>query len=67
MTGRLVDRDDLAAFGGRVSEFLADPHGAERIGAAAQIRVRDHYLGPRHLGQYVELLETVLRAPRSSP
>jgi hypothetical protein len=23
--------------------------------------VRDHFLGPRHLGQYVELLELVLR------
>jgi trehalose synthase len=59
-TGRLVDPRDLAAFGERVSELLADPHGAERIGAAAQARVRDHFLGPRHLGQYVELLEQVL-------
>ena len=24
-------------------------------------RVREHFLGPRHLGQYVELLESVLR------
>jgi trehalose synthase len=60
-TGRLVEAHDLAAFGARVSELLADPHGAERLGAAAQARVRDHFLGPRHLGQYVELLERVLR------
>ena len=60
ITGRLVDPRDLAAFGARVSELLGDPHGAERIGAAAQARVRDHFLGPRHLGQYVELLERVL-------
>jgi trehalose synthase len=60
-TGRLVDARDLAGFGARVSELLADPHGAERMGAAAQARVRDHFLGPRHLGQYVELLELVLR------
>ena len=61
-TGRLVDPHDLAAFGARVSELLDDVHGAERIGAAAQARVRDHFLGPRHLGQYVELLERVLGA-----
>jgi trehalose synthase len=60
-TGWLVDARDLAAFGARVSDLLADPHGAERMGAAAQARVRNHFLGPRHLGQYVELLERVLR------
>jgi hypothetical protein len=30
------------------------------MGAAAQMRVRDLFLGPRHLGQYVELLGRVL-------
>jgi trehalose synthase len=59
-TGCLVAPDDLAGFGARVTELLADPHGAERLGEAAQSRVRDHFLGPRHLGQYVELLERVL-------
>jgi trehalose synthase len=59
-TGFLVEPRDLQAFGGRVSELLDDPHRAERIGAAAQTRVRDLFLGPRHLGQYVELLERVL-------
>ena len=44
-----------------MSELLADPHRAERIGEAAQERVRDRFLGARHLGQYVELLESVLR------
>jgi len=61
-TGLLVDAEDLPAFGARVSGLLADPHGAERIGQAAQKRVRDHFLGPRHLGQYVDLLERVLAA-----
>jgi trehalose synthase len=61
LTGRLVEPHDLGAFGACVSELLADPHGAERLGAAAQARVRDHFLGPRHLGQYVDLLEQVLR------
>ena len=61
VTGFLVDPRDLQAFGDRVSDLLEDPHGAERMGAAAQTRVRDLYLGPRHLGQYVELLERVLK------
>jgi trehalose synthase len=61
VSGWLVQPDDLEAFGGRVNELLADPHGAERMGAAARARVRDHFLGPRHLGQYVDLLARVLR------
>ena len=60
-TGFLVDPGDLRTFGERVSELLGDPYRAERIGAAAQTRVRELFLGPRHLGQYVELLESVLR------
>ncbi|MGO9322558.1 MAG: glycosyltransferase [Solirubrobacteraceae bacterium] len=60
-TGFLVDPRDLRAFGERVSGLLEDPHGAERIGAAAQTRVRELFLAPRHLGQYVELLESLLR------
>ena len=59
-TGFLVGSGDLRTFGERVSELLRDPHGAERMGAAAQTRVRDLFLGPRHLGQYVELLESLL-------
>ena len=62
-TGFLVDPYDLQAFGERVSLLLGEPDGAERIGAAAQTRVRDLFLAPRHLGQYVELLEGVL-SPR---
>src|SRR6185295_3018091 len=64
-TGCLVAPHDLAAFGARVTELLADPHDAERLGEAAQASVRDHFLGPRHLGQYVELLERVLAASGS--
>jgi trehalose synthase len=59
-TGFLVEPGDLRGFGERVSGLLQDPHAAERIGAAAQTRVRELFLGPRHLGQYVELLESVL-------
>jgi trehalose synthase len=61
-TGVLVDPRDLRTLGERLGVLLDDPYGAERLGAAAQERVRDHFLGPRHLGQYVDLLERV--APR---
>jgi trehalose synthase len=59
-TGFLVGPNDLRAFGERVSGLLEDPHAAERMGEEAQTRVRDLFLGPRHLGQYVELLERLL-------
>ena len=59
-TGLLVEPHDLRAFGEHVSALLRDPHRAERMGEAAQTRVREMFLGPRHLGQYVELLERVL-------
>ena len=58
-TGCLVAADDLAAFGARVTELLADPHDGG-LGEAAQSRVRDHFLGPRLLGQFADLLEPVL-------
>jgi trehalose synthase len=60
VTGYLIDPEDLGAFGDRVSSLLADPHSAERIGHAAQLRVRDLFLGARHLGQYVDLFASVL-------
>lgn len=59
-TGYLVAPTDLPAFADRVNRLLADPHDAERMGEAAKWRVRDLFLGPRHLGQYVTLLESVL-------
>jgi trehalose synthase len=62
-TGRLVEPRDLAAFGEAITDLLAEPHAAERIGEAAQVRVRDHFLGPRHLEQYVDLLARVLERP----
>jgi trehalose synthase len=61
-TGVLVDPRDLPALGRRVSDLLEDLYRAERLGEAAQAHVRDQYLGPRHLGQYVALLERVAPA-----
>ena len=63
VTGMLVEPRDLPAFGRQVRALLDDPHRAERIGVAAQARVREHFLGPRHLGQYVDLLARVLPGP----
>jgi trehalose synthase len=59
-TGYLVEPRDLDAFGRRVAALLEDPPTGERIGAAAQARVRDHFLGPRHLEQWVDLLERIV-------
>jgi trehalose synthase len=59
--GILVDPDDLAGFGAAVSSLLADRNEARRIGVAAQARVRDEFLGVRHLTEYVNLLAQVMR------
>jgi len=59
-TGFLVGARDFEAFGRRVSELLASPHDAERMGEAGQKRVREHFLGPRHLAQYLELFDGLL-------
>jgi trehalose synthase len=66
-TGFLVEPRDLRAFGERVSALIEDPHAAERLGEAAQRRVRDLFLGPRHLGQYLELLERTLNPAAPTP
>jgi len=59
-SGLLVDPLDLAAFGEAVLVLLADEARARQIGAAARERVRDEFLGARHLTQYVDLFERVL-------
>lgn len=60
-TGVLIsDPLDLEEFGGAVVDLLAKPDKAERIGSAARERVRDAFLGPRHLMQYVELIGKLL-------
>jgi trehalose synthase len=57
------DPFDLRAFGERVSTVLQDSHAAERMGEAAVARVRDLFLGARHLGQYADLLARMRAAP----
>jgi trehalose synthase len=59
--GVLVAPADLEGFGAAVSRLLGDPSDAKRMGAAAQVRVREEFLGVRHLTEYVDLLTRVIR------
>jgi trehalose synthase len=60
-TGLLLDDPtDLASYGAAVSELLDGDVDAERLGREAQRRVREEFLGPRHLSQYFELVTKLL-------
>jgi trehalose synthase len=61
-TGRLVDPDDLQAFGTAVAELLADPARADEMGQAAKERTRQHFLASRHLVQYADLIADLIEA-----
>ena len=56
----LDDPYDLESFGRILVELLADPDRAQQIGTAARERVRDRFLGDRHLPQYVDLFARLL-------
>jgi trehalose synthase len=61
-SGILIDDPrDLAAFGAAIKELISNPELAGRIGLAARERVRDEYLGTRHLIQYLHLLAALIR------
>jgi trehalose synthase len=60
VSGILVDPHDLAAFGSGVVRLLIDGAAAAAMGRAAQERVRMHFLGSRHLRQYLDLLTDLL-------
>ncbi len=62
----ISDPHDLAAFGSAVRSLLAEPERATRIGLAARERVRDRFLGPRHLSQYFEVFERLIELDRSA-
>lgn len=57
--GLLVDPLDLSAYGDALRRILLDPDFAERLGRNARQRVRESFLGLRHLVQYGELLQVV--------
>ncbi|HEU5038482.1 MAG TPA: glycosyltransferase [Nocardioides sp.] len=56
----LDDPTDLDELGDRIAEVLGDRALAHRLGTAARERVREQFLGDRHLTQYVDLFERVL-------
>jgi trehalose synthase len=59
--GELIsDPLDLAEYGGLVTGLLNEPNRAAAMGARALERVREHFLGARHLMQYVDLIERLL-------
>jgi trehalose synthase len=62
-TGVLVDAEDLAGFARAVAGLLDDPRRAAELGERAREHVREQFLGPRHLRQYVELFAQLLAAP----
>jgi trehalose synthase len=59
-TGVLVDPYDLNAFGRAVASLLLEPDRADELGRAAHARVRQAFLGTRHLTQYVDVFARVL-------
>jgi len=58
----LDDPDDLDSFGRLLVELLTDPDRAHALGTAARERVRDQFLGDRHLLQYGDLFARLLGA-----
>ena len=61
VTGLLVEPRDLEAFAEAVLRLLRDRDEAERIGQRAGESVREAFLGPRLLSQYVELFAKLLQ------
>lgn len=57
----LADPADLGGFTDLIASLLDDDNLAQRLGNAAGKRVRDQYLGDRHLIQYAELFSELLR------
>ena len=56
-TGALVaDARDLGSFARCVTELLADPAEADRMGGNARTRAHRDFLGDRHLEQWAEVL-----------
>jgi trehalose synthase len=63
VSGVLIDDPtDLRAFARAIDGFIADPDRAAEVGAAARERVLEHFLGTRHLVQYMTHLEAMLTA-----
>jgi trehalose synthase len=62
--GLLVDDPrDIDAFAATLGRVLRDDALAARLGRAGHERVRDQFLGDRHLGQYVDLFARLVTRP----
>jgi trehalose synthase len=59
-TGILVEPGDLEGFAAAVVGLIREPPRARAIGERAREEVRELFLGPRHLRQYVDLFERLL-------
>ena len=60
----LADPTDLKGCGQLLTKLLDDPEWAEQLGRAGHERVRELFLGDRHLLQYGELFASLLGAPQ---
>ena len=66
VTGVLLDDPaDLAGFAAACDGLLADPERAATIGAGARQWIIDRFLGPRHLIQYLRLLDDLISGGRA--
>jgi trehalose synthase len=63
----LADPHDLDSFAALLCEVLVDEEYARLLGTGAQARVRDLFLGDRHLVQYVDLFERLEGAAATQP
>jgi trehalose synthase len=64
-TGILVkDSTNLQEYGAALVELLSNPDEAERMGEKGRQRVLEHFIGVRHLRQWVELVDKVDAAGR---
>jgi trehalose synthase len=59
-TGELVDAHDLDAYARATCVLLADAARADEMGRAGQDRVRERFLGDRHLEQWAQLFDDLL-------
>ena len=59
----LADPRDLGSFAALLRQLLVDEEYARALGTGAQARVRDLFLGDRHLVQYVDLFERLQGPP----
>jgi trehalose synthase len=62
----LEEPGDLRAYGAAVADLLADPPRAERIGRRARERVRDGFLSPRSLLDYLDVIRRIAPQVRST-